>query len=77
MAKQKYLVVSNEKNNRGCYEIYGWCRKKIRGTYYLEDRPIRVITQEMYLKDFADWDLPISLEHSNNIMKDKNMEIEV
>lgn len=77
MAKQKYLVVSFEKNNRGCYEIYGWSFKNARGLYYLKQTPIRFITIEKYLEDFNEWDMPLSLEHVDSVIKDTKMKVEL
>ena len=72
----KYLVVSAEKTNRGCYEIYGWSSENKRGVYQDEDdnrrfREIRVISQAVYLKDFGEWDLPICKKRLKAILKDK------
>ena len=77
MAKPKYLVVLEEKNNRGCYDVIGWCRKLARGVFDFEGKGIRVITEAKYLSDFGEWDLPLSKEHAATIKRDRKMEFDL
>lgn len=71
----KHLVVSAEKTNRGCFELYGWSSVNKRGIYEVEFdgrlREAKVITEEQYLRDFGEWDMPICKERIRKVTRSK------